>query len=227
MTEAKTERVPAVLQGGNGFAVVIVLTAATFVWGMAVPHAAIGTFGLVALAAGAVFAAIWFARGSRHTLIVWGVIGGAATLGSGLALMTDREASQSTVSIVIVALAVVAPVAIVRSLARQTVVNRQTIGGTVAVYLMIGIFFASLYAAMGTIADQPFFSQIDDAGFSDFLYFSYVTQTTVGFGDLTASIDVGRAAAVVQALTGQLYLVVVLALVVSNLGRRRQPRDAD
>ncbi len=225
MVGTSTDRTPAVLQKGNGFAVVIILIAATFVWGMAVPDEALGSFGLVALGAATLFAAIWFSHGGRRALILWGGVGCAATLGSGIALLTDREASQSAVNVVFVALAVVAPVAIGRSLIRHPIVNRQTIGGTVAVYLLFGIFFASLYAAMGAIDDQPFFTTIANADFSDYLYFSYVTQTTVGFGDLVAGIDAGRAAAVVQALTGQLYLVTVIALVVSNFGRRREPRD--
>ena len=53
------------------------------------------------------------------------------------------------------------------------------------------------------------------------VYFSFVTLTTVGYGDLTASNSVGRAFAVQEALFGQIYLVTVVALLVSNLGRQR------
>jgi voltage-gated potassium channel Kch len=55
----------------------------------------------------------------------------------------------------------------------------------------------------------------------DFLYFSYVTLTTVGYGDLTAAGDLGRMLAVTEALLGQLYLVTVVALVIGNIGRER------
>jgi hypothetical protein len=54
------------------------------------------------------------------------------------------------------------------------------------------------------------------------VYFSFVTLTTVGYGDLTASNEVGRAVAILEALAGQLYLVTIVALFVSNLGRERQ-----
>ena len=57
---------------------------------------------------------------------------------------------------------------------------------------------------------------------ADFLYFSYVTLTTVGYGDLTAAGGFGRAVAVLEALLGQVYLVTVVALLVSNLGRGRK-----
>jgi hypothetical protein len=49
-----------------------------------------------------------------------------------------------------------------------------------------------------------------------FLYFSFVTLTTVGFGDLTPADGSGRMLAVVEALVGQLYLV---SVVVANIGR--------
>jgi hypothetical protein len=55
----------------------------------------------------------------------------------------------------------------------------------------------------------------------DFLYFSFVTLTTVGFGDRTAAGDLGRMLAVTEALLGQLYLLTVVALVIGNIGRER------
>jgi len=56
---------------------------------------------------------------------------------------------------------------------------------------------------------------------NDFLYFSLATLTTVGYGDMTAATDVGRAVAVTEALLGQFYLVTVLAVIVTNVSRRR------
>ena len=55
----------------------------------------------------------------------------------------------------------------------------------------------------------------------DHLYFSFVSLTTVGYGDLTPISDLGRMIAVSEALIGQLFLVTVVALVVGNIGRTR------
>ena len=65
------------------------------------------------------------------------------------------------------------------------------------------------------------FSQPDTNGFT-YEYFSYVTLTTVGYGDFTAHNDGGRAMAILEALFGQVFLVTIVALVVSNLGQERQ-----
>ena len=60
----------------------------------------------------------------------------------------------------------------------------------------------------------------------DYIYFSFVTMTTVGYGDYTSALNVGRMLAVMEAIFGQLYLITVVSLVVQNLGtKRRENRD--
>jgi hypothetical protein len=54
------------------------------------------------------------------------------------------------------------------------------------------------------------------------LYFSFVTLATLGYGDYTAAGELGRTLAIVEALVGQLYLVTVIAVLVSRM-RRRSP----
>ena len=76
------------------------------------------------------------------------------------------------------------------------------------------------FTAIGTFDSRAFFAQQSNATVADYLYFSFVTMTTTGYGDLTAAHGLGRALAVLEALIGQLYLVTVIALLVSNLSRR-------
>ena len=74
----------------------------------------------------------------------------------------------------------------------------------------------------------PLFAQGTDGTLSVRLYFSYITLATVGYGDYTLSSDLGHTIAVLEALIGQLYLVTVIALLVSNLGSaRRRARERD
>jgi len=99
-------------------------------------------------------------------------------------------------------------------------VEGSTILGALCIYLLLGLFFAYLYSAVGAVAG-PFFAQQPEAAIVDYLYFSYTSLTTVGYGDLSAAEDLGRMLAVSEALTGQLYLVTVVALLVGNIGRDR------
>lgn len=55
----------------------------------------------------------------------------------------------------------------------------------------------------------------------EFVSFSFITQATVGYGDLSPDTDFGRMLAVTQALLGQVCLVTIVAALVSNLGRVR------
>ena len=97
----------------------------------------------------------------------------------------------------------------------------QTIYCGLSIYLLIGLAFAVLFAAVEDISSQTFFAHGQPGTPNDFLYFSLATLTTVGYGDLTAATDVGRAVAVTEALLGQFYLVTVLAVIVTNVSRRR------
>ena len=85
------------------------------------------------------------------------------------------------------------------------------------------MFFATVYGLIALIGDHAFFAQLQppaNAAAIDYLYFSLVTITTTGYGDLTSATGVGRMTAVCEAIFGQLYLITVVALVVQNLGQQ-------
>jgi hypothetical protein len=115
--------------------------------------------------------------------------------------------------------------AIVRRLVSERRVTRRTVTGALSVYLLVGLFFAFLYALIGVARAAGFFAQHGPYDPVSYLYFSYVTLTTVGYGDLTAGTDLGRMLAVLEALLGQLYLVTIVAVVVSHIGSEREPRS--
>ena len=55
------------------------------------------------------------------------------------------------------------------------------------------------------------------------MYFSSVTLATLGYGDLTPATSLGRLLSVLETITGSLYLVTAVSLVVTRLGHERQP----
>lgn len=117
---------------------------------------------------------------------------------------------------------VVLPLTIVARFRRDLYVSVQSVLGAVCIYLVIGMFFANLDLALSRLTGRPFFAEGAPATSSEYMYFSFVTLATVGYGDLTPGNGVARALAVAEAMTGQLYLVTVISLVVSNLGRSRR-----
>jgi hypothetical protein len=95
--------------------------------------------------------------------------------------------------------------------------------GALSVYLLFGLAYSYLFALISAVEGVPFFVQPGEDGPTNYIYFSYVTIATVGYGDLTAATPLGRITAVSEALLGQMYLVSVVALLVGNLGRQRTP----
>ncbi len=105
----------------------------------------------------------------------------------------------------------------------QGTINAQSVLGVVTVYLLLGLFYCFAFSAVAVFGDGPFFAQGTDGNVADRLYFSFVTIATLGYGDLTPAETTGRMLAVAEAIFGQLYLVTVVAVVVSRL----RPRGAD
>ena len=152
----------------------------------------------------------------------------AVTLGAiALSAVGSEDLSQAVAGVLTALLVIVAPVAIVKRLATHPVINLNTFYGAICVYLLIAMFFASLFALTGVFSGDSFFAQIQPPqkpGAIDYLYFSLTTITTVGYGDLSAVGSVGRMLAVLEAVLGQLYLITVVSLVVQNLGQARRKK---
>lgn len=126
-------------------------------------------------------------------------------------------------------LLLVTPLLVVVRLMLRPRITVDTLAGALTAYLQIGIFFGALYLFMALIGwPTSFFAQHSDIVYSDFQYFSFITMTTVGYGDLTPATPMGQTMASIEAVLGQVFLVTVVALTVSNLGRpTRRPRDID
>ena len=124
--------------------------------------------------------------------------------------------------LIAVILLALTPLVIVSRIFRHLIVTVETIFGALSAYLLIGLFFAYTYAFVGSVA-PPFFASAGNYTIKDYLYFSFVTLTTLGFGDLVPRGDLPRMLVVVEAILGQLYLVTIVALLVSTYNRKQQP----
>lgn len=110
---------------------------------------------------------------------------------------------------------------ILRRLGRHAVFDLHSVLGVVSAYLMVGLMFSAVYRGIDLLQDDGFFAQPGPHESVDFTYFSFVTLTTLGFGDLSPQGEVGKVLVTIEALLGQIFLVTVVAAVVGNLGRQR------
>lgn len=120
--------------------------------------------------------------------------------------------------VVLAVLLLSTPLVILRRISKHEQVTPTTMWGAIAAYLAFGLAFSLLYASIVQL-DPGAFTNLTEARLGDTNYFSFVTMTTLGYGDIAPVADVARALVVFQTLIGQIYLVVVVARVVSLLGR--------
>ncbi len=125
-------------------------------------------------------------------------------------------ANLRVVALVSVVLYLIAPYVILRHLIRRPVVDGRTILGAISIYLMLGMMFAFTYRAISLYQTTPdFFGTAGDGSTADFLFFSFITLTTTGYGNLVPAANPGQSLAVLEAIIGQLFLVTALAKIVN------------
>ena len=120
----------------------------------------------------------------------------------------------------VLTLATIAAIAL--GIVDQGQANVKAVTGAVCVYILIGLLFVYAYGVIALASSADFFAQGTDGTRSLRLYFSFVTLATLGYGDYTPAHELGRTLSVVEALFGQLYLVTVVAVLVSRM-RGRAP----
>lgn len=133
----------------------------------------------------------------------------------------DSRGAETVAAAMNLVLPAAAIVVLGRRIVLEPFVSSRTIIGLLCVYLLIGMTFAATYITIAVVSGEPFFVQTDHAQPVDFTYFSLVTLATVGYGDLTAANPMPRMLAAIEGLTGQLYLVTVVAVAVSRVRTRR------
>ena len=214
---------------GSGYGVVLILILVSLAFQLGAPDEDWAYVVTLVLQTATLIAAFhvsgvhaWVTRIAAGIAVVATATAAGILIGSG---ELDALAGRS-VSLMLV---ILAPVAIVTGMVRHYRavggVTLTTMFAVLCLYLLSGMGFAFAYGLIDQIDSEPFFAEpharSDQA---EFLYFSFTTMTTTGYGDLTAARGLGRSVAITEELFGQIYLVTVVALIVGNLGRGRSPR---
>jgi hypothetical protein len=212
----------------DSFGSVMVLILVTYALSVSV-DAAWGESLVLVLQIATVWLALRIAQARRGVLLVASI---ALALAGVIAVLnvvgvgeTDLEAPVFLVSAL---LYFIAPVSILRALISRSQVDQETVLGAIDAYLLVGMFFAYTYMALGAI-HSPFFQSGEQTTVAQALFFSFTTLTTTGYGNLVPAGNPGQSFAVLEMLIGQLFLVTAVAKVINAWRPSRwkagQPED--
>lgn len=211
------------LEGSHRYGIVLAVALVTVVFLIVAPESSWSRAVGLLLSGGMLVTVIVTSRGDVELRERAGVALAAVTLVV-VAAVGFEWIEQGVGTAISAALVLITLVQLVRGLAvllRVRGVTVQAVAGALAVYLLVGIVFSFVIGTMARLGSGPYFAQGTDGSESQRVYFSFTSMTTTGFGDLTPATRGGRAVAVLEMLTGQIYLVTVISLLVGNLRRQR------
>jgi Ion channel len=160
-------------------------------------------------------------------IIALTVTGSAAALA---ATLTGTPAGEGAAELWKALILLLTTVVVVRRVLAKPTVTIQSIYGALSAYLIIGLMFAACFAAIQRLDTSDFFVDHEPVNTQTLQYFSFTTLTTLGYGDFTAARSGGRSLAVMEAVTGQVFLATLVARLVSAYQRptlRPRPEDDD
>jgi hypothetical protein len=149
-----------------------------------------------------------------------------------VAAASDEQTLLNLASLIQICLLAVAMAAVLWRVVSGADVGSRTILGAISVYAVLGILFTFAFGTIDRIQGGPFFEEVAHPSGSDFIFFSYTTLTTTGYGNLVPAAQPGRMVAGLEMMLGQIFLVTLVAGLVSlwrpgeALRRRRQQREA-
>jgi len=166
----------------------------------------------------------------RWAFVAASVFGLGAVAGIGYAEYFDSQTVRLAAQVLGLALLGFTTLVMFNSLIQTDQVSQDTIVGGICVYLLIGLCFAMIFILMTNLAPGSFREGQEEiarsaadtsAHATTLLFFSFVTLTTLGYGDVSPASDMARMFAVSEALIGQLYLAIFVARLVALYVRTR------
>jgi hypothetical protein len=197
----------------NAFGVVLLLVIAIYVLASLVSYKGWGAAALAAVTV--TCAAVALASSEAGPRLVRG----AAVLGAvafALAVVSALAGGSSLLGIsalIEVVLLTVASAKMLGAVLAEHEVNFRTILGAISVYILLGILFTYVYLAVDKLQPGLFFGQPIQTG--DFIFFSITTLSTTGYGNLVPAGQPGKMLSGLEMLVGQIFLVTLIAGLVS------------
>jgi Ion channel len=214
------------LLGRHRYGPLLLLVATSIVFALAAPEADWSHAVLSLLQGATLLLAVQTSNLPGRRLRVAGAVALATAVAAAVAALTGGDEgvgiSRVLSGLMVLAVPLVIARGVVRHIRDERGVTIHSVFGVLAIYLMVGVAFAFADGAVDRLGARDFLRGEPAASAADFLYFSFATLTTTGYGDLVPGNDLARSFAILEALTGQIYLVTVVALLVANLAPRRR-----
>ena len=161
-------------------------------------------------------------RRGRHVFVAAAMLSGSLVIATIVAVIIGSTTVLICVGQASTVILVLASIFLLgQTIIASGVVDGKAVGGVLCIYLLLGLVFSSLHDFCAALIPHYLNGVGSDTTQSDTLYFSLITLTTVGYGDITPEANLARAIAATEALVGQLYLVSVVAAVVSRFRPQR------
>lgn len=213
------------LKGSYRYGLVLLLALLSAGMQMILPDTPASLLVQALLMAATVVTALFAEDATRRQWRRVGGLVGVSVVGLVAATIAGRgQAERATMfglsGILAIAGAVIVARGVVVGIRVERRVTLHSVMGALTVYLLAGLIFAFAYGAMDAIAGSPVLSHLGTDKHAEEVYFSFITLTTVGYGDIAPVASAARMTSALEALFGQLYLVTIVAVIVSNVGAR-------
>lgn len=212
---AGARRSRALARVADAFGLVVLLVLATYVTASLTRYSGWGAVAIIALGATSAVVALGTSRAKRRTVRVAAILGVVCLALALVAELADHSGFLAAAALTQFVLMLAATASVLRAVISESRVTFRTILGAISVYLIFGLLFTSLYVGIDRLQDGPFFSSGGGDETGDFIFFSFTTLTTTGYGNLVPGDQPGKMFAGLEMLLGQIFLVTLIAGLVS------------
>lgn len=166
-------------------------------------------------------AGVYAVRTHKVTLIGAGFLALAAASSSVIALVTGTR-GHPVVEGAFTLFYAFLTIAVFVEVMRNRAVRRDSLYGSICVYILIGVTFGNLYDFVETLSPGSFLAAGVDGslGWRQLIFFSFMTLTGIGYGDITPATTRTQSLAIIEGVTGVLYVAVLIAGIVGMYSRR-------
>ena len=165
----------------------------------------------------------------RFRAVAWSLVAAKVIL-AGLVLVHPNHTAHLVEGVVVLAFFLVATVFSFQRVLDGEFVDMNRIAGAISIYMLIGLIWASMYFFL-VVANPEAFKGLTDAApseialmnniYMDLLYYSYVTLSTLCYGDVTPVSRAAQSFAYLEAICGVMYVAVLVSALVGSYGNKR------